>query len=823
MADDDTGECHVTKLPQGLLYLVLARLPGRDAAVAECVHPTWRATLDEKDLWIQMAKRDWLVTDEEIRAAGIQQAPSPSQALRNSRRRASIAGGESRIARCSSADRASASRDSSTKSGESLVGTAANAENPAVSESNPANLARALYGSHYFSYRRYGPLYPRARRVWHVLRTWLRAHIPDLDETLLAGATEQQLDAAEAALGVAFPAAVRALYRVCDGQMPRYDKMSRGGEGEGGETDRTRGENEEEVEDGEENERNEMDEGEEPQRGEEEEAEEEGEGEGEGEGDEEEEEGMEEESDEIAVESIFHGLLGSYSFYDHWVSTRLLPLRRIVAGTLQIRTRVAATRRTNALVSRARGGRGAGGRGGGGAGGGGGEGWPSTQVLIGASFNYAKLFFLDCRTGMVTVGGSDVLHACTFLSCLPACRPLHCPNPLASEVPLAIADDWQVSLTSRAGWEGPGDGGGGGGGGGRGTGAGTGDGVGAGGAGGLAGRGVTGAGARREGASNDASSGALPHVAGGDGMLRWLEEYASRLTHGWYSVQAIVGDFPAKGICLFPDKPPLCSMAVTRGVCVRASALFVPEVAPLVLPRPSAATATGSGPESQEASQAAAAAAGAIGGEASGGGDEEAEEEGNQRGGAGGSGGWRGRRARQVVGAGEEDEEEEEEGQRCFAYSVRMRLLSLDQPQDVLPSPIALTTMSPSSCTHPLGSSQDQPSSTTEPMSVDHSTDQSGASAIDMPACQLRSRHWVIKEEGEVVAEVRGDAVVGEYPILRREGKEFVYQSCSQITGQWGSIEGDFTFVPGGLMRPTGAEFEALVAPFPLQAPDLIF
>ncbi|KAL3635042.1 F-box protein skip16 [Castilleja foliolosa] len=68
----------------------------------------------------------------------------------------------------------------------------------------------------------------------------------------------------------------------------------------------------------------------------------------------------------------------------------------------------------------------------------------------------------------------------------------------------------------------------------------------------------------------------LPCVRGGgeDAMLRWLEEHARRLHDGVIKVRR---EGKIRSINLFPEDAPLCSSAVTNGVKVRASALFVPE------------------------------------------------------------------------------------------------------------------------------------------------------------------------------------------------------------------------------------------------------
>ncbi|KAK8483554.1 hypothetical protein V6N12_076223, partial [Hibiscus sabdariffa] len=63
-----------------------------------------------------------------------------------------------------------------------------------------------------------------------------------------------------------------------------------------------------------------------------------------------------------------------------------------------------------------------------------------------------------------------------------------------------------------------------------------------------------------------------------DAMLLWLEEHGRRLENGIIKVRKEQG---VRSINLFPEVPLLCSTAVTNGVQVRASAVFVPEFADL--------------------------------------------------------------------------------------------------------------------------------------------------------------------------------------------------------------------------------------------------
>lgn len=56
-----------------------------------------------------------------------------------------------------------------------------------------------------------------------------------------------------------------------------------------------------------------------------------------------------------------------------------------------------------------------------------------------------------------------------------------------------------------------------------------------------------------------------------DGMLRWLEEHGRRLQSGVIKVRE---EDNIKSISLFPEVPPLCSVAVTNGVQVNNNSLF---------------------------------------------------------------------------------------------------------------------------------------------------------------------------------------------------------------------------------------------------------
>ena len=114
---------------------------------------------------------------------------------------------------------------------------------------------------------------------------------------------------------------------------------------------------------------------------------------------------------------------------------------------------------------------------------------------------------------------------------------------------------------------------------------------------------------------------------------------------------------------------------------------------------------------------------------------------------------------------------------------------------------------------------------------------------------QLRSRHWVITPapssagiQGGEVEHVRGEGVVGKYPVLREGGYRddeqsygggvgagrwkdgtFVYQSQSGRRPPGGTFGGELTLVPGTIDEPTGAPFDVDVPPFALVRPDFFF
>ncbi|KAG2484729.1 hypothetical protein HYH03_016476 [Edaphochlamys debaryana] len=130
--------------------------------------------------------------------------------------------------------------------------------------------------------------------------------------------------------------------------------------------------------------------------------------------------------------------------------------------------------------------------------------------------------------------------------------------------------------------------------------------------------------------------------------------------------------------------------------------------------------------------------------------------------------------------------EESPPGKHMFAYSVRFCLLPLQQQLAALP---------PGSC-----------------------------AAQAVARCQLMTRHWVIRDENdEQVDEVRGDGVIGLYPLLEEGGAEFAYCSCTHQASSRGSMEGEFRFVEGSIERQAGPPFDVACANFRLDLPPYVF
>ena len=73
------------------------------------------------------------------------------------------------------------------------------------------------------------------------------------------------------------------------------------------------------------------------------------------------------------------------------------------------------------------------------------------------------------------------------------------------------------------------------------------------------------------------------------------------------------------------------------------------------------------------------------------------------------------------------------------------------------------------------------------------------------------------------VDEVRGEAVVGQYPLVTPGCECVVYQSCTHMQHLPGCMRGQFAFVEGTRASPTGPEFDVQCAPFALELPEHVF
>lgn len=83
-------------------------------------------------------------------------------------------------------------------------------------------------------------------------------------------------------------------------------------------------------------------------------------------------------------------------------------------------------------------------------------------------------------------------------------------------------------------------------------------------------------------------------------------------------------------------------------------------------------------------------------------------------------------------------------------------------------------------------------------------------------AAQLISRHWVIKEGGQVVQEVKGLGVVGEQPLLK-PGEQFQYTSGTVLSSPDGLMYGKYF-----MTAEDGTQFEAEIPEFSLIMPRVL-
>jgi len=81
---------------------------------------------------------------------------------------------------------------------------------------------------------------------------------------------------------------------------------------------------------------------------------------------------------------------------------------------------------------------------------------------------------------------------------------------------------------------------------------------------------------------------------------------------------------------------------------------------------------------------------------------------------------------------------------------------------------------------------------------------------------QLISRHWIITDSEEHVAEIRGLGVIGQQPTLK-PGESFQYTSGCPLKTPFGTMLGTYQ-----MMTTEGDRFDIKVAPFVLSEPYTI-
>ncbi len=80
-------------------------------------------------------------------------------------------------------------------------------------------------------------------------------------------------------------------------------------------------------------------------------------------------------------------------------------------------------------------------------------------------------------------------------------------------------------------------------------------------------------------------------------------------------------------------------------------------------------------------------------------------------------------------------------------------------------------------------------------------------------AVQLLTRHWIITDGRGDVAEVMGEGVVGDQPVLD-PGESYDYVSGCPLQTATGSMEGSY-----GMIDAEGEPFDVAIPMFPLHAP----
>lgn len=84
-------------------------------------------------------------------------------------------------------------------------------------------------------------------------------------------------------------------------------------------------------------------------------------------------------------------------------------------------------------------------------------------------------------------------------------------------------------------------------------------------------------------------------------------------------------------------------------------------------------------------------------------------------------------------------------------------------------------------------------------------------------ACQLMSRHWLIKDANRKIEEVYGEGVIGEQPIIQA-GEKYQYSSGAVIETEIGTMEGKYFMLQQSSNNEV-IEFEIEIPKFTLSIP----
>jgi len=106
-----------------------------------------------------------------------------------------------------------------------IYGAGINGAVPVGLDQQPLSSFRAACAQWHPFCKQYGNFALRSLHAWQQIHSWLDLYAPQILASLRPGATEAELDEAERTLKVRFPAALRVLYRIHDGQDLEFDRQ----------------------------------------------------------------------------------------------------------------------------------------------------------------------------------------------------------------------------------------------------------------------------------------------------------------------------------------------------------------------------------------------------------------------------------------------------------------------------------------------------------------------------------------------------------------------------------------------------------------------